>query len=466
MLFNRTCCFLLSTLLVLPAFGDTVTSSVLVGTDGKPLTYTTPPKNMLTGITNPGGYTQSTHSATYTVGTDGKSLMYRGKDTGMKTQEVNAAGSKIRVVDENIPAKPRAPKPAPTGGGSGGGTGGTSGGSGSGSGASGGGSGSGSGGTGTGGTGGTGAGGSGGSGSGGSGAGTGAGAGSTGAGAGATAKPTVKGHIKGMSTGAKVVGVLGAVGGGVMVAESASGQQQHSGWDVAHGVGGGVWAGASIGSFFPGPGTAIGAAVGAVVGGAIAGSQLISETDCLTDPVTGKFTCCHTAFNKGERYADIGDYMFCVVDATAGVPAQYGTRQCQQGGSATAHSWWDGLWQDDAWTPECEYRYCNNDAPKRGYDNYIVHTADTENFCWKWQCANGLVRVGDHCERAKAGAVGVASNGNGGNTKTEPVVSDTSNERYELAIAKIQAQRNRVISMCGANVAATSTDNSKKNNKK
>ena len=299
------------------------------------------------------------------------------------------------------------------------------------------------------------------------GSGTGTGAGSTGAGAGATAKPTVKGHIKGMSTGAKVVGVLGAVGGGVMVAESASGQQQHSGWDVAHGVGGGVWAGASIGSFFPGPGTAIGAAVGAVVGGAIAGSQLISETDCLTDPVTGKFTCCHTAFNKGERYADIGDYMFCIVDATAGVPAQYGTRQCQQGGSATAHSWWDGLWQDDAWTPECEYRYCNNDAPKRGYDNYIVHTADTENFCWKWQCANGLVRVGDHCERAKAGAAGGASNGTGGNTETEPVITDTSKERYELAIAKIQAQRNRVIRMCGVNnTASTSTDNSKKNNKK
>lgn len=403
-------------------------------------------------ITNSAAWTQTNHTETYTVGADGKSLFYRGKDTGMKLKTVAKAGDKISVTDTSIPVKPRAPKPTPTGGGSGGGTGGTSGGSGSGSGASGGGSGSG------------GAGSGGGS---GSGAGTGAGAG---AGAGATAKPTVKGHIKGMSTGAKVVGVLGAVGGGVMVAESASGQQQHSGWDVAHGVGGGVWAGASIGSFFPGPGTAIGAAVGAVVGGAIAGSQLISETDCLTDPVTGKFTCCHTAFNKGERYADIGDYMFCVVDATAGVPAQYGTRQCQQGGSATAHSWWDGLWQDDAWTPECEYRYCNNDAPKRGYDNYIVHTADTENFCWKWQCANGLVRVGDHCERAKAGAVGVASNGNGGNTKTEPVITDTSKERYELAIAKIQAQRNRVIRMCGVNnTASTSTDNSNKtgkNNKK
>ena len=418
-------------------------------------------------ITNSAAWTQTNHTETYTVGADGKSLFYRGKDTGMKLKTVAKAGDKISVTDTSIPVKPRAPKPTPTGGGSGGGTGGTSGGSGSGAGgASGGGSGSGAGGTGTGGTGGTGAGGSGGSGSGGSGAGTGAGAGSTGAGAGATAKPTVKGHIKGMSTGAKVAGVLGAVGGGAMVYDATSGQQKHSGWDAAQGVGGGAIAGASIGSFFPGPGTAIGAAVGAVVGGAIAGSQLISETDCLTDPVTGKFTCCHTAFNKGERYADIGDYMFCVVDATAGVPAQYGTRQCQQGGSATAHSWWDGLWQDDAWTPECEYRYCNNDAPKRGYDNYIVHTADTENFCWKWQCANGLVRVGDHCERAKAGAVGVASNGNGGNTETEPVVSDTSNERYELAIAKIQAQRNRVISMCGANVVATSTDNSKKNNKK
>lgn len=415
-------------------------------------------------ITNSAAWTQTNHTETYTVGADGKSLFYRGKDTGMKLKTVAKAGDKISVTDTSIPVKPRAPKPTPTGGGSGGGTGGTSGGSGSGSGASGGGSGSGGAGSGGGSGSGTGGSGTGGTGSG-SGAGTGAGAG---AGAGASAKPTVKGHIKGMSTGAKVVGVLGAVGGGVMIAESASGQQQHSGWDVAHGVGGGVWAGASIGSFFPGPGTAIGAAVGAVVGGAIAGSQLISETDCLTDPVTGKFTCCHTAFNKGERYADIGDYMFCIVDATAGVPAQYGTRQCQQGGSATAHSWWDGLWQDDAWTPECEYRYCNNDAPKRGYDNYIVHTADTENFCWKWQCADGLVRVGNWCERSKAGAgaAGGEATGNGSNTETEPVITDTSKERYELAIAKIQAQRNRIIRMCGVNnPASTSTDNSNKTGK-
>ena len=415
----------------------------------------------ISDITNSAAWTQTNHTETYTVGADGQSLFYRGKDTGMKLKTVAKAGDKISVTDTSIPVKPRAPKPT------GGGTGGTgAGAAGAGAGAAGSGTG-----TGTGGTGGsssgTGAGGSGsGTGAGGSGSGAGAGTGA-GAGAGAAAKPTVKGHIKGMSTGAKVAGVLGAVGGGVMVAESVSGQQQHSGWDVAQGVGGGVIAGASIGSFFPGPGTAIGAAVGAVVGGAIAGSQLISETDCLTDPVTGKFTCCHTAFNKGERYADIGDYMFCIVDATAGVPAQYGTRQCQQGGSATAHSWWDGLWQDDAWTPECEYRYCNNDAPKRGYDNYIVHTADTENFCWKLECVNGLVRVGDHCERAKAGAAGGVSNGTGGNTETEPVVTDTSNERYELAIAKIQAQRNRVISMCGVNVASTSTtDNSTKNNKK
>lgn len=415
MLFNRTCCFLLSTLLVLPAFADPVVSSVLVGTDGAPLTYSAPNKgNMLTGITNPGGYTQSTHSATYTVGTDGKSLMYRGKDTGMKTQEVNATGSKIRVVDENIPKKTHNPKPKP-----------------------------------------------------------------------APAPkpkpspapepepspaPKPKPGVKGMSTGAKVAGVLGAVAGAAMVYDVTSGQQQHSGWDAARGVGGGAIAGASIGSIIPAVGTTIGAAVGATVGGVIAGSQLFSETDCLTDPVTGKFTCCHTAFNKGERYADIGDYMFCVVDAVDGVPAQYGTRQCQQGGSATAHSWWDGLWQDDAWTPECEYRYCNNDAPKPGFDKYIVHTADTENFCWKWQCADGLVRVGNWCERPKAGAAGGVATGNGGNTETEPVITDTSKERYELAIAKIQAQRNRVIRMCGVNnTASTSTDNSNKtgkNNKK
>lgn len=381
----------------------------------------------ISDITNPAAWIQKSHTETYTVGTDGQSLLYRGKDTGMKLKTVAKAGDKISVTDTSIPVKPRAPKPT------GGGTGGT------GAGAAGAGAGAG------------------GSGSGSSGAGTGAGAGAS-----AAAKPTVKG----MSTGAKVAGVLGAVAGAAMVYDATSGQQQHSGWDAARGVGGGVIAGASIGSFFPGPGTAIGAAVGAVVGGAIAGSQLISETDCLTDPVTGKFTCCHTAFNKGERYADIGDYMFCVVDAVDGVPAQYGTRQCQQGGSATAYSWWDGLWQDDAWTPECEYRYCNNDAPKPGFDKYIVHTADTEKFCWKWQCADGLVRVGNWCERSKAGAAGVASNGTGGNTETEPVITDTSKERYELAIAKIQAQRNRIIRMCGVNnTASTSTDNSNKTGK-
>lgn len=391
----------------------------------------------ISDITNPAAWIQKSHTETYTVGTDGQSLLYRGKDTGMKLKTVAKAGDKISVTDTSIPVKPRAPKPT------GGGTGGTGAGA-AGAGAEAGGSGSGS-----------------------SGAGTGAGAGAS-----AAAKPTVKGHIKGMSTGAKVAGALGAVAGGAMVYDATSGQQKHSGWDAAQGVGGGAIAGASIGSFFPGPGTAIGAAVGAVVGGAIAGSQLISETDCLTDPVTGKFTCCHTAFNKGERYADIGDYMFCVVDAVDGVPAQYGTRQCQQGGSVTAYSWWDGLWQDDAWTPECEYRYCNNDAPKPGFDNYIVHTADTENFCWKWQCADGLVRVGNWCERSKAGAgaAGGVANGTGGNTETEPVITDTSKERYELAIAKIQAQRNRVIRMCGVNnTASTSTDNSNKtdkNNKK
>lgn len=391
----------------------------------------------ISDITNPAAWIQKSHTETYTVGTDGQSLLYRGKDTGMKLKTVAKAGDKISVTDTSIPVKPRAPKPT------GGGTGGTGAGA---AGASAG---------------------AGGSGSGSSGAGTGAGAGAS-----AAAKPTVKGHIKGMSTGAKVAGALGAVAGGAMVYDATSGQQKHSGWDAAQGVGGGAIAGASIGSFFPGPGTAIGAAVGAVVGGAIAGSQLISETDCLTDPVTGKFTCCHTAFNKGERYADIGDHMFCVVDAVDGVPAQYGTRQCQQGGSATAYSWWDGLWQDDAWTPECEYRYCNNDAPKPGFDKYIVHTADTENFCWKWQCADGLVRVGNWCERSKAGAgaAGGVATGNGGNTETEPVITDTSKERYELAIAKIQAQRNRVIRMCGVNnTASTSTDNSNKtdkNNKK
>ena len=180
--------------------------------------------------------------------------------------------------------------------------------------------------------------------------------------------------------------VLGAVGGAAMIYEGTAGQEKHDGWDVAGGVGGGAMAGASIGSVIPGLGTAIGAAAGAVIGGVITGSQLFSETDCLHDPVTGQFTCCNTAFNKGERQVEIGGKMFCGTDDGKIVYGQ--TRQCLQGGSATAASWWDGLFKDDTWAPECKTDLCPgvSEPPK---DKVIEFFADTENVCWRWREGTG-----------------------------------------------------------------------------
>lgn len=192
-----------------------------------------------------------------------------------------------------------------------------------------------------------------------------------------------------MGKAAKAGTVLAAVGGAAMVYSGTAGQQEHDGWDVASGVGGGAITGAAVGSAVPVIGTAVGAAVGAVVGGIISGSQLFSETDCLYDPIIlnkeGKptFTCCNTAFNKGERQAGIGEYMFCDVTNENGQPLA-GVRQCKQGGSETELSWWDGLWEDDAWDAECKPRWCNDNKPP--HDN-IIPIADTKNFCWNWQSA-------------------------------------------------------------------------------
>lgn len=197
---------------------------------------------------------------------------------------------------------------------------------------------------------------------------------------------------KGMSKGAKVGTALMAVSGAAMVYSGTAGQQEHDGWDLASGVGGGAMTGAAIGSVVPVIGTGIGAAVGAVVGGLITGSQLFSETDCLYDPIIPNeqggptFTCCNTVFNKGERYAKIGDYMFCDSTNENGQPYA-GVRQCLQGGKPTELSWWDALWEDDTWSPQCEPRWCNDNAPPA--DKAVVPIADTENFCWKWQLDDG-----------------------------------------------------------------------------
>ncbi len=254
---------------------------------------------------------------------------------------------------------------------------------------------------------------------------------------------TAKGW-KGMSKGAKVgaaLGAVGAVAGTVGVIDSASGDTEHTWGNVLEGTLSGATAaagGAAVINAIPGIGQigyGVAIAGGAIVGGAISGSQLFSETDCLNDPATGLFTCCHTQFNQGQRYADIGDYMFCVVE-NDGVKS-YGVRQCLQGGDATKSSWWDGLWKDDFWQPECVYRYCGGDqnGPLAGIDNYITHTPDIENFCWNWDCISGYTKSGNTCTS------------NGTNIPVSPVVS---NNPYDIAIKNIQVERQRIMRMCGS----------------
>lgn len=179
--------------------------------------------------------------------------------------------------------------------------------------------------------------------------------------------------------GAVVGGAIGAYG----IYENTAGQGEHTASNVAGGAASGLLGGVSVGALWGAKAGWIGAAVGAVVGGAIAGSQLFSETDCLHDPITGLFTCCNTAFNKGERQVEIGGYMFCDTTNENGQPYA-GVRQCLQGDQPTKLSWWDGLWQDDAWSAECKPRWCNNNEPP---STDVIPIADTENFCWNWQPA-------------------------------------------------------------------------------
>ena len=373
------------------------------------------------GINNPTDWVQPTRSYTYTVGADGVSLYHGLQQLPITLNTPATPGTRRSVTDYAI-----APRPRNTGGASGGsvGNGGASGGSvgnggGSGGGASGGSGGNGgaSGGGGSGGSGGNG-GASGGSGSGGSG-GNGGASGGTGV---VAPKPA---GWKGMTSVQKAGTVLQGVAGAGLVYAGTAGQQEHDGWDLASGVGGGAMTGAAIGSAVPAIGTAVGAVVGGIIGGVISGSQLFSETDCLYDPIIANkeggptFTCCNTAFNKGERYAKIGDYMFCDTLDANGMATPL-VRQCLQGGQATELSWWDGLWEDDAWSAQCQERWCNNNKPPR--DQVVQPIPDTKNFCWNWQIIDGTGSNG----------------GNGGGDTSDPYT--TAINRLQSAIRAYEKQ--------------------------
>ena len=229
---------------------------------------------------------------------------------------------------------------------------------------------------------------------------------------------------KGMSTMSKAGTVLGAVGGAAMVYDATSGNTEHSGWDVASGVGGGAMTGAAIGNVVPVIGPAIGAAAGAIIGGLASGSQLFSETDCLHDPVTGLFTCCNTLFNGGQRNVEIGGYMFCGTDSSTPEKIAPMVRQCRQGGNEKPASWWDGLWLDDAWEPECVVRYCAGVTPPP--ENSIVqYIPDPDNICWRW-------------EPTTTSSI---------TTPDGQIIN--ANDPYAVLIYKIETERNNIISQCG-----------------
>lgn len=259
----------------------------------------------------------------------------------------------------------------------------------------------------------------------------------------------IKTNWSNMTKTARAGAALGVVGGAAGIYAATTGQEEHSGWNVAGGTLSGAAMGASVGSIFPGIGTAIGAGVGALVGGLISGSQLFSETDCLYDPITGQFTCCNTVFNKGERQAKIGDYMFCGIEQEDGTNKALppGVRQCLQGSmsdkdtwSDTEASWWKGLSKDDFWQPECTPRMCSSfETPTAGIEAYINYIPDPENYCWKWECVDGYKRSGNTC---------VTSNGSAAvNPYTTPE-SPNANP-YDVLIQRLQYQRDNIIQRCG-----------------
>lgn len=243
------------------------------------------------------------------------------------------------------------------------------------------------------------------------------------------------------------LGAAGAITGTIGVVDSVSGQGQHNWGNVLEGAVSGATAtagGAAIINAIPGLGqigygTAI--AVGAVVGGVISGSQLFSETDCLDDPITKKFTCCNTVFNKGERLAKIGDYMFCGIPGNNGetIAMKYGVRQCLQGDSDQELPWWKGMWHDDHWSAECKERLCAG-VKRPDDENGVVWDGDQNNICWFWKCAEDYKLQGNACVYVGDSSGGASSGAQPGTIGYNP---------YDAAIQVIQNEISRIQSLCG-----------------
>ena len=192
---------------------------------------------------------------------------------------------------------------------------------------------------------------------------------------------------KGTSTMGKVMAGLAVVGGGIGLYDANAGDEARTFGDLLQAAGSGAAVGAGIATLIPIPGVSqiVGGVIGGVVGAATVGFQMFSETDCLTDPVTNKQTCCNTT--TGNVIVPIGGYMFCGKDGKVAAAV----RQCQVGGKGKGSGWWSDLWEDDAWSAECMPRWCDGySEPPTGLEKYIVPVPDTNNVCWKWECGPGF----------------------------------------------------------------------------
>ena len=197
-------------------------------------------------------------------------------------------------------------------------------------------------------------------------------------------------------------GLFSIAAGGMMIWEANAGEGARTGGDLLKAAAGGAMVGMGVASIVPGVGTLIGAAVGAVAGAATVGWQMFSETDCLTDPVTNKQTCCNTT--TGDVKRGIGDYMFCGKDGKKSAMV----RQCKVGGRSQKAecSWepwnWGGCikdaFSDDEWDKNCETRWCSGtSAPPNGLADLVVYDPDPSKVGWKWRCGDGLKLEGKKC---------------------------------------------------------------------
>ncbi|MBQ0013503.1 MAG: hypothetical protein KBS86_02980, partial [Proteobacteria bacterium] len=255
---------------------------------------------------------------------------------------------------------------------------------------------------------------------------------------------------KGFNAGGALLGAAGLAAGAYGMMDAASGNQQHDWTDVVQGTLSGATAAAGatlLVNSIPVAGQigyGVMVASGAVIGGVIAGTQLFSETDCLQDPVTEKFTCCNTLFNKGERQVDIGGYMFCSVDGGQTTTVS-GVRQCQQGGSGERQgSAVSQMFKDDSWSA-CIPRYCAASGDiESGLDGLVLWNPDKENFCWNWQCIDGYHKV-------KSGNGNkytcVSDGGTGGG-----IGNNILSSQYDYIIKKIEAARQQILSTCDGTV--------------